>query len=68
LKCGGKIIGRVLFPLVGIGQFYDYNVGFEQYDNKPEVYKIVKGFKNSACSQEVKFTIQQLAQIYGFEW
>ncbi len=62
-NCGGKTLGKIIFAIVGIGLFYDYHIGLNG-DNKKEARKIVKVFQNSACSQEVKFTSEEVAKIY----
>ena len=63
INCGGKTLGKIIFALVGIGLYYDYHIGIDG-DNMKEARKIAKAFKKSACSQEVKFTAEEVAKIY----
>lgn len=69
LNCGGNTLGKLIFPLVGIGLYYDYNIAHDSindggFTDKEIALKIVSAFKNSAVSQEVKFTVDQLEVIY----
>lgn len=67
-ECGDSL-GKIIFPFVGIGQQHDYNVSFDRINDggirdKQIVSRIVDAFKSSTCSQEVKFTVEELEKIY----
>lgn len=71
-NCGGNPIGKIIFPLVGIGLYFDYNISQDSINDggitdKEIALKIVSAFKNSSVSQETKFTVDQLEVIYGLK-
>jgi len=68
-ECGGNPLGKIIFPFVGIGQHHDYYISFDKINDggvtdMQIVSKIIDAFKSSACSAEVKFTVEQLEAIY----
>jgi len=70
LSCGGNQLGKIIFPLVGIGQYHHYNKSFDSINDggitdKQMVSRIISAFKASAVSQEVKFTPRHCCVIYS---
>lgn len=70
-ECGDSL-GKIIYPFVGIGQQHDYNVSFDRINDggirdEQIVSKIIEAFKDSTCSMEVKFTVEQLEVIYNLK-
>jgi hypothetical protein len=61
--CGGRWIGQEIMAIVGIGQFYSIEVGFD--GNTDEAIKVKNAFAQSYCSIEVKYHAERAVEIFG---
>lgn len=60
---GERWLGQEIMVIVGIGQFYSSEVGFEA--NLKEAKTIYNGFLTSMCSLEVKYHAENVGIMYG---
>ncbi len=62
-ECGGRWLGQEIMAIVGIGQFYNSNVGFDA--TIEDAIKVKNAFAQSYCSLEVKWHAEKTVEIYG---
>jgi hypothetical protein len=62
-RCGGRWIGQEIMALVGIGQFYSSEIGFDA--TQDEAIKVKNAFARSYCSLEVKWHAEKAVKIFG---
>lgn len=61
-QCGGRWIGQEIMAIVGIGQFYSSEIGFEA--TLEDALKVKNAFAQSYCSLEVKFHAEKTVTIF----
>jgi hypothetical protein len=61
-ECGGKNLGMEIMAMVGIGQFFSAETGFESTLN--DALLVLNAFEKSYCSIEVKLSAEKAATIY----
>ncbi len=62
-QCGGRWIGQEIMTIVGIGQFYRSETGFDA--TLEDVVKVQNAFAQSYCSLEVKWHAEKTAKVFG---
>lgn len=62
-QCGGRWIGQEIMAIVGIGQFYSFEVGFDA--TLEDAVKVKNAFAQSYCSLEVKWHAEKAVKIFG---
>lgn len=62
-RCGGRWIGQEIMALVGIGQFYSSEIGFDAALD--DAIKVKNAFARSYCSLEVKWHAEKAVKIFG---
>ena len=63
VECGGKYLGREIMAFVGIGQFYNELIGFDNdYD---DAIKVRDAVSESYCSVEVKWYFENAINHFG---
>lgn len=61
-ECGGRWLGQEIMTVVGIGQFYYEEIGFDA--TLEEALRVKDAFAQSYCSLEVKFHAERVAKIF----
>lgn len=61
-QCGGRYLGREIMTIVGIGQFYSSELGFDV--TFEEAIKVKDAFAQSYCSLEVKWHAERTSKIF----
>ena len=63
IECGGKYLGREIMAFVGVGQFNNELIGFENdYDG---VFKVTDAVAQSFCGIEVKWYFENAIKHFG---
>ena len=62
-QCGGRWIGQEIMAIVGIGQFYSSEIGFDT--TMEDAVKVKNAFAQSYCSLEVKWHAEKAVNIFG---
>lgn len=62
-QCGGRWIGQEIMAIVGIGQFYSSQIGFDA--TMQDAVKVKNAFAQSYCSLEVKWHAEKTVKIFG---
>lgn len=62
-QCGGRWIGQEIMAIVGIGQFYSSEIGFDA--TLEDAIKVKNAFAQSYCSLEVKWHAEKSVRIFG---
>jgi hypothetical protein len=62
-RCGGRWIGQEIMALVGIGQYYSSEIGFDA--TLEDALKVKAAFARSYCSLEVKWHAEKAVKIFG---
>jgi len=60
---GERWLGQEIMVIVGIGQFYSSQIGFDAHTK--EVKTVYNGFLTSMCSLEVKYHAETIGSLYG---
>jgi|SRR5690554_6053530 len=60
---GERWLGQEIMVIVGIGQFYSSEIGFDGHIK--EVKTVYNGFLTSMCSLEVKYHAETIGALYG---
>ncbi len=60
---GERWLGQEIMVIVGIGQFYSSEIGFDTHIK--EVKTVYNGFLTSMCSLEVKYHAETIGALYG---
>lgn len=63
LIAGERWLGQEIMVIVGIGQFYSSQIGFDAHTK--EVKTVYNGFLTSMCSLEVKYHAETIGSLYG---
>lgn len=63
MDCGGRWVGQEIMAMVGIGQFYSIEAGFD--GNTDDAIKVKNAFARSYCSIEVKYHAERAVEIFG---
>jgi hypothetical protein len=61
-RCGGRWLGQEIMTVVGIGQFYSSEIGFDA--TLEEAFKVKDAFAQSYCSLEVKWYAERTSKIF----
>lgn len=64
-NCGGRWRGQEIMVVVGIGQFYTTDTGFDGHEK--EVLAVYKAFQLSRCSLEVQGIADDVADFYSIK-
>lgn len=62
-NCGGRWLGQEIMAIVGIGQFYSLEVGFDFTID--DAIKVKNAFAQSYCSLEVKWHAEKAVKIFN---
>ncbi|MCF8449986.1 MAG: hypothetical protein K9G49_08980 [Taibaiella sp.] len=62
-ECGGKYLGREIMAFVGVGQFYNDLIGFD--NNYDDVIKVRDAVSKSYCSIELKWYFDRAIYHFG---
>lgn len=61
-RCGGRWLGQEIMTVVGIGQFYSSEIGFDA--TIEDALKVKDAFAQSYCSLEVKWHAERTSKIF----
>jgi len=59
---GERWLGQEIMVIVGIGQFYNSEIGFDASSRQVNI--VYKGFLTSMCSLEVKYHAETIGELY----
>lgn len=62
-QCGGRWIGQEIMAIVGIGQFYSSEIGFDA--TLDDALKVKNAFAQSYCSIEVKWHAENAVKLFS---
>jgi len=63
VQCGGRWLGQEIMAIIGIGQFYSSEIGFDA--TFEDALKVMNAFAQSYCSIEVKWQAEKTAKIFS---
>jgi len=63
LIAGERWLGQEIMVIVGIGQFYSSDMGFDSHIKKAKI--VHNGFLRSMCSLEVKYHAENIGALYS---